>query len=146
MNKNKKKEALIKKPSPCTCLNLRRASLAITKIYDEKLAPSGLTVSQFSILKHVEHMGPVSVSDLAACIRLDRTTVVRNLKPLEKSGLVVDNSLEGTRARQLQLTEDGMKLCDSAEKLWQEAQDHIEEKLGKDNVKNLISLLLEIES
>lgn len=146
MNMNKKKELSLKKPSPCTCINLRRASQAITKIYDEKLSPSGLTVTQFSLLKNIKKLSPISVSDLALAIRLDRTTLVRNLKPLEKKGLVIDNSPEGTRNRQLQLTEGGIKLCDSAEVLWQEAQDYIEQKLGKDNLKNLITLLYEIES
>lgn len=143
---NKKNEFSIKKPSPCTCLNLRRASLAITKIYDQKLSPSGLTNSQFSLLKHVKHLGPVSVSDLALEIRLDRTTLVRNLKPLENKGLIIDNSPGGTRNRQLQLTDEGVKCCDSAEVLWQEVQAYIEQKLGKDNLKNLIALLSEIES
>lgn len=73
-----------KKSSVCNCLNLRRASLSITEIYDHYLAPSQLSVSQFSIPKHVREMAPVSVSELAAEIRLDRTTLVRNLKPLER--------------------------------------------------------------
>ncbi|URN84259.1 MarR family winged helix-turn-helix transcriptional regulator [Acetobacterium wieringae] len=72
-----------KKSSVCSCLNMRRASLAMTEIYDHYLEPCHLSISQFSILKHIDGMEPVSVSELAAAIRLDRTTLVRNLKPLE---------------------------------------------------------------
>lgn len=135
-----------RKSSICTCQNLRRASLAITKIYDEELIESGLTVSQYSLLKHIKYLGPVSVSDLALEIRLDRTTLVRNLKPLEAEGLIVDISPSGTRNRGLQLTEEGIKRCDFAEQLWQKAQELIEQKLGKDDLNKLIELLSAIES
>jgi Transcriptional regulators len=135
-----------KNPSNCNCLNLRRASAAITKIYDEKLAPSGLTVSQYSILKHLKHFSPVSVSDLAIKIRLDRTTLVRSLKPLEAASLIIDVSQKGTRNRQLQLTEKGKQKYIEAEYLWNDAQNLIEQKLGKENIEKLTSLLSIIES
>lgn len=133
------------KPSICNCLNLRRASAAITKIYDENLAPSGLTVSQYSILLHLKLLGPVSVSDLAIKIRLDRTTLVRSLKPLEATSLIIDVSQKGSRNRQLQLTEKGAEKCIEAEYLWKDAQNVIEQKIGKENIEKLTSLLSMIE-
>lgn len=133
------------KPSICNCLNLRRASAAITKIYDEKLAPSGLTVSQYSILLHLKLLGPVSVSDLAIKIRLDRTTLVRSLKPLEATSLIIDVSQKGSRNRQLQLTEKGAEKCIEAEYQWKDAQNVIEQKIGKENIEKLTSLLSMIE-
>ncbi|MBN7773607.1 MarR family winged helix-turn-helix transcriptional regulator [Clostridium aminobutyricum] len=135
-----------KKPSVCNCLNLRRASLAITKIYDEMLAPSGLTVSQYSILKHLKHLGPVSVSELALHIRLDRTTLVRSLKPLEAESFIMDISQKGTRNRQLQLTDKGMVKYLEAEALWNQAQEYMEQKIGRENIEKLTSLLTMIES
>ena len=134
-----------KNPSNCNCLNLRRTSAAITKIYDEKLAPSGLTVSQYSILKHLKHFDLISVSDLAIKIRLDRTTLVRSLKPLEAALFVIDVSQKGTRNRQLQLSEKGIEKCLEAEYLWNDAQNFIEERLGKENIEKLTSLLSIIE-
>lgn len=135
-----------KKPSICNCLNLRRASLAITKIYDEKLQPSGLSVSQYAIIKHLYHLGTVSVSDLSASIRLDRTTLVRSLKPLESNGLITDISENGTRNRQLQLTERGLSKYQEAAELWDEAQQYIEQNLGKENIEKLTALLCLIEN
>lgn len=135
-----------KKPSACNCLNLRRASAAITNIYDEKLSPSGLTVSQYSILKHLKLLGPVSVSDLAVKLRLDRTTLVRNLKPLETASLLVDVSKKGARNRQLQLTEKGIENYNEADYLWKGAQDFIEQALGSENLEKLTALLSMIES
>ena len=135
-----------KKPSACNCLNLRRASQAITQIYDEFLEPSGLKISQYSLLKHIKHMGPVSVSDLALEIRLDRTTLVRNLKSMEERGFIIDISANGARNRQLKLTDSGLETFEKAEQLWSEAQDYIEHYLGKDYMETLTVLLSKIEA
>lgn len=135
-----------KKPSTCNCLNMRRASQAITEVYDEFLAPSNLKIGQFSLLKHIDKLGPVSVSDLALIIRLDRTTLVRNLKPLEERGFVTDISTEGTRNRQLKLTDKGIEVYKSAEELWAKAQGFLEEYLGIDNIDIFTTLLSKIEA
>jgi DNA-binding MarR family transcriptional regulator len=129
----------------CNCLNLRRAASAITKIYDEKLAPSGLTISQYSILKHIEALAPVSVSEPARHIKLDRTTLVRNLKPLEAEGLIEDISQGNSRNRGLRLTPAGTAKCGEAKSSWNDAQDFILRELGTENVKKLNSLLSTIE-
>jgi len=125
---------------------MRRASQAITEVYDEFLEPSNLKLGQFSLLKHINQLGPISVSDLALIMRLDRTTLVRNLKPLEKDGLVEDISAEGTRNRQLKLTAKGIETYRLAEKLWEKAQNFLEEYLGKDNIDTFTVLLSKIEA
>lgn len=135
-----------KKPSTCNCLNMRRASQAITEVYDEFLAPSNLKIGQFSLLKHIDKLGPVSVSDLALIIRLDRTTLVRNLKPLEERGFVTDISTAGTRNRQLKLTDKGIEVYKLAEQLWAKAQSFLEEYLGMDNLDTFTAVLSKIEA
>ncbi|QIB68821.1 winged helix-turn-helix transcriptional regulator [Aminipila butyrica] len=142
MNKQQQR----KTSSPCNCLNIRRASHTLTEVYDEFLDPCGLTVSQFSLLRHVNFLGPISVSALSNVMRLDRTTLVRNLKPLEKIGLVEDRSTEGSRNRQLALSPKGQKACGQAEVLWQKAQCFTEEYLGKENLQLFTELLIKIES
>lgn len=133
------------KPSACNCLNLRRASQAITKAYNEALVPCGITIGQYSILKHIGALSPVSVSRLAEAVRLDRTTLVRNLKLLEEMGLVVDAG-QRTRDRQLCLTGSAVETLEEAEKLWQKAQDTVEAYLGAENLQMLTGLLNRIES
>jgi DNA-binding MarR family transcriptional regulator len=125
---------------------MRRTSHAITKVYDKFLAPSKLNVGKFSLLKHIYQLGPVSVSDLALSIRLDRTTLVRNLKPLEESDLVMDASTPGSRNRKLKLTNKGVEAYKSAEILWEKAQSFLEEYLGLDNINTLTKLLSKIEA
>lgn len=135
-----------KKSSTCNCLNIRRASQAITEVYDEFLAPSDLKIGQFSLLKHIDKLGPISVSDLALSIRLDRTTLVRNLKPLEDRGFVTDIAAEGTRNRQLKLTDKGTQAYKSAEQLWIKAQTFFDGYLGKDNIEAFTAMLSKIEA
>jgi DNA-binding MarR family transcriptional regulator len=129
----------------CNCLNLRRASSAITKIYDEKLAPSGLTISQYSILRHLKSFGPVTVSELALKIKLDRTTLVRSLKPLEAAFLVADVSQKHTRGRRLQLTPEGLAKCAEAKSMWIDAQELTVREIGRENIEKLTALLSLVE-
>ncbi|AZH27817.1 MarR family transcriptional regulator [Paenibacillus sp. M-152] len=140
-----KKTSQNNSPSVCTCINLRRASMAVTGLYDQYLAPSGLNISQFSLLKHLTVLGPVSVSELALEMRLDRTTLVRNLKALEQSGYVEDTSAEGSRNRCLTLTESGKELYNDAAELWEEAQLFLQESLGSADLQILTTLLSKIE-
>jgi len=135
-----------KESSPCNCLNIRRGAQVLTGVYDEFLAPSNLKIGQFSLLKYINQLEPVSVSDLALTIRLDRTTLVRNLKPLEQSGFVEDISTQGTRNRQLKLTPKGVETYKNAEKLWEKAQDFLEEYLGKENIDVFRTVLSKIEA
>ncbi|MHC1772165.1 MAG: MarR family winged helix-turn-helix transcriptional regulator [Flexilinea sp.] len=137
---------ITKGSSLCNCLNMRRASQAITKLYEKYLEPSGLKISQYSLLKTIERLEPVCVSDLADEIRLDRTTLVRNLKPLEEKTMILDISRKGSRNRQWILTEIGKEKLRSAELLWREAQDQIGRSLGEQNLATLTSLLLKIEN
>ena len=143
---NMDKNIYDKKSSVCNCLNMRRSSQAITEVYDEFLKPSNLKIGQFSLLKHIDKLGPVSVSDLAHHIRLDRTTLVRNLKPLEERGFITDTSIEGSRTRQLTLTDKGIEAYKAAEELWEKAQSFFEEYLGKDNINTFTTLLSKIEA
>lgn len=98
------------------------------------------------MLRHINQLEPINVSDLAVIMRLDRTTLVRNLKPLEEGGLIEDISTEGSRNRQLKLTQEGMKSYLYAQDLWEKAQSFLEEYLGKDNLNTFTAMLSKIEA
>ncbi|KZX14774.1 transcriptional regulator SlyA [Methanobrevibacter cuticularis] len=132
--------------SPCHCLNIRRASQNLTEIYGNYLKDTGLSVSQYSILNHLKLFEPISVSDLAKKMRLDRTTVVRNLKPLEDKCFVEDISKKNARNRKLKLTELGIKIHKKGTRSWIDAQKYIETHLGKENLEILSTLLNKVES
>lgn len=133
------------KENICHCLKVRRASNAITKTYDKYLAPSGIGVSQFSVMEHISRLSPVTVSELALECQLDRTTLVRNLKTLEEKGYVSDISEKGSRKRQLVLTPLGRERLDDAEILWSQAQQYIRTSLGESDLESLTEMMSKIE-
>ncbi|WP_026882193.1 MarR family winged helix-turn-helix transcriptional regulator [Clostridium akagii] len=135
-----------KQSATCNCINLRRASQAITEVYDEMLSESGIKVSQYLLLNNINKLGPISVSNLALEIRLDRTTIVRNIKPLEEKGFIIDMANKGTRSRQLKLTDKGFEVLEKATPLWLAAQNFIEQYLGKEEMNTFTVLLSKIEA
>lgn len=143
MNKNNFYE---KKSSACHCLNMRRASHSITDYYNSILSPCNINLNQFSLLKNIKKMEPINVSDLAIEMRLDRTTMVRNIKIMEERGYIIDTSPEGTRNRQLQLSDKGNTVLNESITLWNKAQDNVLEYLGEENINILTDLLSKIEN
>jgi DNA-binding MarR family transcriptional regulator len=116
----------------CTCLRLRKASRRVSQIYDQHLEPFGLTVTQYGVLGHLAAFEGVSIGELAEKLVMDPTTLTRNLRPLQRQGLVaVKPDRRDRRARSLQLTANGRKIFEKAKPGWLRAQRHIEEVLGK---------------
>ncbi len=123
----------------CACANLRAATRAVTQAFDDMLAPSGLTISQFTVLTALANKGPASVSDVAGWLRMDATTLTRGLKPLIKTHLVVSTPGADQRTRQLSLTEAGRQALEQALPLWQTVQARITEGMGEDRFEAFLS-------
>ena len=113
----------------CLCFNVRRATRAITQHYDDALAGSGLRVTQLPILARLA-AGPMTMSDLAAWLGRDRTTLVRNLRPLEEANYIASAPRARGRQHELSLTEAGAALLKKAYPLWKEAQTSLTRSLG----------------
>ena len=127
--------------APCICFNLRRASRAVSQAYDGFLQASGLKTTQFSLLGHLVAQGPMSVTQLAERLGMDRTTLTRNLRPLERKGLVAIGSGDNRRTRRIVLTEEGRAAFAKARPLWAEAQRHFLDRLTPDRWRELQQLL-----
>jgi predicted transcriptional regulator len=108
-------------PSLCNCMNLRRASRAVTQLYDEILKPSGLTIAQLGLLRHLEIAEQTTISELAKIMLIDRTTLNRNMKPLADAGLIAINPGKDSRTRQVILTEKGKDAVVRGGGLWDKA-------------------------
>jgi DNA-binding MarR family transcriptional regulator len=132
-------------PSVCTCVNLRRASRAITRIYDNALEPSNLKITQYSVLANILRSGPVSISNLSRILNLDRTTLVRNLKALETAGYVDNAASLDPRERLVAVSETGRRAAETAFPYWQGAQKRIRDHLGKEHLEQLGSLVTALE-
>ncbi|WP_068965041.1 MarR family winged helix-turn-helix transcriptional regulator [Desulfosporosinus sp. BG] len=135
-----------KSSSPCHCLNIRRASRAVTQFYEKVLEPSGLKVTQYSLLRNLEWLESVNMSVLAKIMRIDRTTLNRNMKPLINAGLIAVNPGEDSRSRQVILTEVGKTVLFNALELWSEAQASLEEYLGVEELESLEKSLSKLEA
>ena len=75
-------------PEDCNCLAVRQAARHVTRFYDQFLAASGLRTTQFSMLAKLRRQGPMTINTLAADLVMDRTTLGRNILPLERDGLI----------------------------------------------------------
>lgn len=114
----------------CACHKVRMAARAVTRAYDETLRPTGLRASQLSVLVAVGTGEAPSIAALAQVLGMDRSTLTRNLGPLEKEGLV-KVGLEGwRRSRSLEITKKGQSRLREALPLWQKAQDMLKGRLG----------------
>jgi len=134
-------------PSPaCTCGRLRRATRALTQVYDDLMAPSGLRVTQFSLLRTLLLRGTSTLSDLAGTLLLDRTALSRTLDPLAERGLVAIAPGRDARTREVSLTPAGARAVRGAGPHWRRAQAQVARKLGPARLAALIATLREIET
>jgi DNA-binding MarR family transcriptional regulator len=125
----------------CVCAKLRRSARIVSVLYDEALAPSGLSVAQFSLLRMLQRAGPCSLTALAAATGHDRTTLNRTLRPLEAAGLVDSSPCgEDQRARIVQVTEKARAAMRAAQPHWEAAQARIRAALGADHDRLFASL------
>jgi DNA-binding MarR family transcriptional regulator len=129
----------------CNCLAIRQASRHVTQFYDQLLAPSGLRTTQYAILSRLQRSGPVPINALAAALVMDRTTLGRNILPLERDGLIeIGASPADRRRREVRLTPDGAARLRAARRGWAVAQRRFDEVFGADRAAALRDLLREV--
>jgi DNA-binding MarR family transcriptional regulator len=129
--------------STCACFNLRKASRVVTQHFDEILKPSGLLITQFTILVAVAMVGAVTINQLAELLVMDRTTLTRNLKPLEREEWLKSEPGQDQRTRVISLTPNGEVALAKALPLWKLAQERVVEVLGTQRWSVLLSHLTE---
>lgn len=132
--------------SSCYCLKVRRANGIVAKFYDSLMAPSGVTVRQYSLLLHISRTEGISVRQLADQTGLDRSTLARSLKPLFHRELIQDAKPAGTRDSRLRLTERGTAVLSEAARLWGEAQGRFAEALGPEGLQKLEDVLQTLDT
>ena len=117
--------------SDCNCLAVRQAARYITQFYDRYLAAAGLRTTQYGILARLKRHGPMSINTLAAELVVDRTTLGRNIRLLERDHLIaIEADPSDRRSRVLRLTKAGDASFRRAQKHWAEAQRRFERAYG----------------
>jgi DNA-binding MarR family transcriptional regulator len=117
--------------SICACHKIRMAMRCVTRAYDEALRPTGLRATQILLLVAIAAEGGMSITALADTLGMDRTTLTRNVGPLEKEGLIRRSDEGWRRSRALTVTPAGRARMAEAIPLWRGAQDNLRRKLGK---------------
>lgn len=125
----------------CNCLAVRQAARRVTQFYEARLAPLGLTASQYSILARLNRLGPVTINQLAEAMVMDRTTTGRAVQPLEREDLVRIGTAEDGRKRVVSLTAAGKRRFAAALKAWRQAQGEFERTFGPDAAKSLRTMM-----
>ena len=132
------------KCTQCAGWNLRKATRAITQLYDKALRPTGLRATQFNLFVAIRMFGSVTVTRLAKMAVMDRTTLTRNLKPLEKQGLVKVTPGKDRRMKVVTLTEKGNETLIKALPIWKETQARVIEELGQERWSSMLTDLSEM--
>ena len=120
----------------CLCHHLRRSARAVSRVYDRAFQPFGIKASQFNVLAMVAALETATLGRLATTLAMERTTLLRNLRPLQKAGY-----LEGGGKRPLRLTGAGRALLVEASAAWREAQQALTQRLGASRAGLLLQAL-----
>jgi DNA-binding MarR family transcriptional regulator len=121
----------------CSCFAARRAARTITQHYEQHLKPTGLTVTQFTLLVLLSLAGPQPLSRFAGQLGVERTTLTRNLRSLRARGWVTESATGDRRVRLLAITKRGIAAARVALPYWREAQKSLAHGLGAGAIKAL---------
>ncbi len=125
----------------CTCFNLRKATRTVTQLFDDAMQPTGIRATQFTLLAAISSTGTVAIRQLSQILVMDRTTLTRNLKPLETRRLIKIVPGEDRRTRTLTLTDKGRKTLEKSLPFWRKAQAEVIERLTPKRWRDLLKQL-----
>jgi DNA-binding MarR family transcriptional regulator len=128
----------------CLCFNIRKSTRLLTAHYDRVMNPTGLKATQFSLLITMLLQDSASVSQLANILGMARTTLSRNVRLLEKKGLITASTGEDRREQRMGLTDRGREVIDQGIPFWEEAQAEVVATFGKEWVQGFLSNLKQL--
>ena len=125
----------------CACFNVRKSARVLTQHYDAAMQSIDLRATQFTILGVLSAHSGITVTDLADCLMMDRTTLTRNLRPLETQGLVNTRPGDDKRTRLIDLSKKGKNKLEKAIPLWKQAQKQVTEHMGNKRFNDFLTEL-----
>lgn len=128
-------------PQGCTNLKLRQLTRMTTREYDRQIGKAGLRSTQYALLSHVVRLGPVRPGDLARALRMDASTLTRNLRPMVEHGWLTIGAGNDARTRLVEATDAGRARQAEGQRVWKKAQTALDERLGIERVAALHALL-----
>jgi len=125
----------------CTNLKLRQLTRRVTQYYDAELAQVGLRTTQYSLLSHVLKLGPIRPGALAQAMKMDASTLTRNLRPLQVAGWVEHAGGVDGRSRLISISDSGRDKRQEAQRHWKAAQGSLNRLLGVPRLLTLHTLI-----
>ncbi|MFC9539321.1 MarR family winged helix-turn-helix transcriptional regulator [Lysinibacillus sp. NPDC056959] len=130
----------------CVCANLRKKTRVVTQLYDKLLQPTGLKITQYSMLANIDHQQSVSISRLSEILLLDQTTITRNINLLKQNGYVdLTKDPQDARTKVITLTEKGGEKLTEAAPIWEEIQEKIINDIGLEKYEDFYETLKSIQ-
>jgi DNA-binding MarR family transcriptional regulator len=129
------------KPQGCTNLKLRQLMRRVAQHYDAEVGKTGLKGTQYSLLSYVVKLGPLRPGDLARAMKVDASTLTRNLKPMVAAGWLELAPGSDGRSRLVSVTDAGREKRTEAQRRWRVAQEGINQLLGVERVLALHALI-----
>lgn len=129
------------RPQGCTNMKLRQLLRRVARHYDDEVGKTGLKTTQYSLLSHVFKLGPLRPGDLARAMKVDASTLTRNLKPLIAAGWLTLEAGSDGRSRLVSITDSGREKRAEAQRRWRVAQESINQILGVEQVRALHALI-----
>jgi DNA-binding MarR family transcriptional regulator len=129
---------------PCMCASLRRASRALTQLYEEALRPTGLRATQFTVLQTLSLAGEVTQGELGQILAMDSTTLTRTLAIMSRHGWIAKRRGEDRREWRMRLSKPGEAQFKQALPHWERAQTQLRRQLGDELSDNLMKLTQKI--
>ncbi len=130
-------------PQGCTNFQLRQLMRRVSQHYDAEMSRIGLKTTQYSLLSHIVNLGPIRPGDLATAMKMEPSTLTRNLKPLVSAGWVEQTAGDDGRSRSISITELGRAKRTEAQRRWKVAQLGLNQTLGVQRVVALHALIQE---
>ncbi|HEY4199894.1 MAG TPA: MarR family winged helix-turn-helix transcriptional regulator [Devosiaceae bacterium] len=128
----------------CLVLNTRMAARAVTRRYDVKLRPYGVTAAQFTVLISVARRPDRSVTEIAGSIAMERSTLSRNLDLLERKGLIYGHGAERGNGRLCAMTEAGSALVEVLVPQWRAMQAELRTQLAQPDLQSMVTALQQL--
>jgi DNA-binding MarR family transcriptional regulator len=129
------------RPEGCTNFKLRQLMRSVGQHYDAAMQRAGLKGTQYSLLSHIMKLGPIQPNALARSMRMDASTLTRNLRPLADAGWIVIGAGTNDRSRSISITEAGRQKREEARHHWKQAQETLNRTLGVERVIALHALI-----
>ncbi len=129
---------------PCACANLRRATRAVTRLYNGELQRYGIEITQFTLLMALDRVGEISQGKLGKLLALDSTTLTRMLELLKKRGWIQEKEGHDRRFRMIRLTTAGRAKFAQSLPHWKRAQDRLRTTIGEQTMEQLGGLLAQV--